>query len=124
MSRLVMLILRSDSQMLVRRIAREVPVWIADTPANAEIKASSAGHAELLLTWFPLKVGESLEHAASRIVVSLDDHYNEFSQQPGYDTLIVQGIDVSAMQMNSLKDLGFIDFEESRFGLIAYKAPL
>jgi len=120
MSRLVMLILRSDSQLLVRRIAREVPVWIADTPENAQLKASLAGDVGLV-TWFPLRSGESREHAAARIAASLDDHYNEYSQQPGYDTLVVQGVNLAAMPMDELRDLGFVDFEESRFGLVASK---
>ncbi|MGK6306014.1 RHS repeat-associated core domain-containing protein [Variovorax sp. DT-64] len=120
MSRFVMLVLQSDSQLFVRRIAREVPVWIADTQANAQIKASSTGDPEQM-TWFPLRAGESLEQAAARIAVSLDDHYNEHSQQPGYDTLVVQGVDAAAMPMDIFKDLGFVDFEESRFGLVASK---
>jgi hypothetical protein len=120
MTRLVMLILRSDSPLFVRRIAREVPVWIADTPENAQIKAGSDANIEPM-TWFPLKTGESLEHAAARIAVSLDDHYNEYSQQPGYDTLIVQGVSSEAMSMDTLKDSGFVNFEESRFGFVASK---
>ena len=120
MSQLVMLILRSDSPLFVKRIAREVPVWIADTPANAQVKAGLASDAGLV-TWFPLRAGESLEHAAARIAVSLDDHYNEYSQQPGYDTLVVQGVESAAMPMDELRDLGFVDFEESRMGLVAFK---
>ena len=120
MSRFVMLILQADSPLLVRRIAREVPVWIADTQANAQIKVNSTGDSEQM-TWFPLRAGESLEQAAARIAVSLDDHYNEYSQQPGYDTLVVQGVNAAAMPMDTLKDLGFVDFEESRFGLVASK---
>ena len=120
MSQLVMLILRSDSQLFVRRIAREVPVWIADTPANAQLKTHLAGDPGLV-TWFPIRAGESLEHAAARISVSLDDHYNECSQQPGYDTLIIQGVDAAAMSRKELKDLGFSHFEESQIGLVAFK---
>jgi hypothetical protein len=115
-----MLILRSDSQLFVRRIAREVPVWIADTQANAQIKAGLASDAEQV-TWFPLGEGESLDQAAARIAVSLDDHYNESSQRPGYDTLVVHGVNVAAMPLDTLKDLGFVEFEESRFGLVASK---
>lgn len=115
-----MLILRSDSPLFVRRIAREVPVWIADTPENAPIKAGSDGDIESM-TWFPLSTGESLEHAAARIAVSLDDHYSEYSQQPGYDTLIVQGVSSAAMPMDTFQDLGFVNFEESQFGLVVSK---
>lgn len=53
--------------------------------------------------------------------MSLDDHYNENSLQPAYGTLVMQGGNAAAMPMDTLKDLGFVDFEESRFGLVASK---
>jgi hypothetical protein len=120
MSRFVMLVLQTESPLFVKRIAREIPVWIADTQANAPIKASSTSESQQI-TWFPIRAGESLGQAAARIAGSLDDHYNENSQQPGYDTLVMQGVNLQAVPIDALKELGFVDFEESRFGLVAYK---
>ena len=122
MSSTVALILHMESVVAFEAIARSMPVWIAETPAHAQIKKSL----ELMIhplsvTWFPLREGERLDVAAVRISFSLDDHYNEQVQKEGYKFLLVFGAQYEKSMDAEFKELGFKRFEKTAFGFVAGK---
>lgn len=121
----VALVLDMSSLTLFEGLARCMPVWVADTPANAALREVwKADKQHLCVTWFPVHEGEELERAATRICFSLDDHYNELAQSEGYKTLLVFGVPYSFDMHADLVSVGFQHMESVSFGFVASKVPV
>lgn len=122
MSQLVVLVHESSALALVEKLSRQVPVWIADIPAHEQLKLrQKADDGSLQLTWFALRQGESLQDAAFRIVISLDQHYDENSQDVPYDVLWFVGLPSATEHLERLTPLGFKRIESAWNGWIAIK---
>ncbi|GAB2878617.1 hypothetical protein GCM10027277_54790 [Pseudoduganella ginsengisoli] len=99
-----------------------MPVWIIDSPQNraAVEKIRKAGVLdESGVTTFQPREGESLVMACERIVQSLDDHYNERSQTPGYSELAVIGVSLGEVSLRPFWELNFDEFVRTATGFIA-----
>jgi hypothetical protein len=59
--------------------------------------------------------------AVSQIVQSLDDHYNEHSQLPGYAELNVVGVQLDDVSLAPFSELSFSEFVRTPTGFIAKK---
>ena len=122
MASTVVLIMSTESVLLFESLARCTAVWVADTPANAALKYRlTTERKSLSITWFPVHPDEQLEAAAVRISFSLDDHFNEEAQQPGYRSLLVIGAQYKSSMNEKLAVLGFKHVEPTVFGFIAAK---
>ncbi|VTU20979.1 hypothetical protein H4CHR_00695 [Variovorax sp. PBS-H4] len=83
------------------------PLWIIESEANrGALKNSSSRNWPL--TWFPIRSGESATEVFARISYSLDQHHNEFAQDPPYDVLDVYGLPPNVDMLPSVRDLGFV----------------
>ena len=101
----------------------KIPVWIRRTNENDAFIKAAQQHAESgkLVTAFPAKEGESKRELVERILYTLDDHHNEHSHGETYDTLLVSGVTLQESALDSFRDLGFSEFDETEFGFIARK---
>ena len=101
-----------------------VPMWIIDSPQNRLVveKIRKAGLPEESdVTTFQTRKGESLVMACERIVLSLDDHYNEHSQTPGYTELNVIGVSLGDVSLRPFLELNFDEFARTTTGFTAKK---
>ena len=122
MAATVALIMNMQNELLFDGLARSMPVWVADTPANAPLKSRLVGERKSLsITWFPLRESETLTAAAIRILNSLDDHFDEQAQPVGYLTLICFGALYEASLSADLAHLGFTNVVPETFGFVASK---
>jgi hypothetical protein len=118
----VALFLQMESSVAFEAIARCMPVWVADIPANAHLRDSlRLTPSPPPATWFPLKDGETLDEAAVRIAFSLDDHHNDLAQKDGYRFLLVFGARYTKSMDTELRELEFKTFESTPFGFVAAK---
>jgi hypothetical protein len=105
-------------------LRERMPVWIIDSPQNrsavAKIRTSKSPE-ESEVTTFQTKDGESLAMACERIVQSLDEHYNEHSQTPGYTELNVIGVSLGDVSLSPFLQLNFDEFVRTATGFIAKK---
>ncbi|UMR30207.1 hypothetical protein MJ904_24975 [Massilia sp. MB5] len=102
-----------------------MPVWIIDSLQNraaVEKIRKSGVFDESEVTTFQTREGESLVMACERIVQSLDDHYNERSQTPGYSELAVIGVSLGEVSLRPFWELDFDEFLRTATGFIAKKA--
>jgi hypothetical protein len=106
------------------RLVARMPVWVVDSVANRTavdaIRKGESGN-DSDLTTFQARGGESLAAMCERIVQSLDDHYNEQSQSPGYAELNVIGVQLNEVSMPIFHELGFSEFSRTPGGFLAKK---
>ena len=122
MAHTVALVLSADSIALFERLARDIPVWVADTPEHLSFKDTlRQGEERPRVTWFPLREGEELERAAIRIIFSLDQHYDELSQEIGYEALWVVGVPCKPTYLTEIEQLGFVSVQPVLGGFLAMK---
>ncbi|WP_170146207.1 hypothetical protein [Acidovorax anthurii] len=122
MTKTVALVLSSDSPLMVEALALCMPIWIADVPENMVFKRLFLRNSgDVSITWFPVRQGEEMKSAASRIIFSLDDHYNEDAQSIGYQGLLVVGAPYEVGMNDEYAILGFKRLEATGFGFVAMK---
>jgi len=118
----VALILDTDFTKDLQKLASEMPVWIVKSHNNAvmvkELRLQSNSYQ---LTEVFSEQLESNSNVFYRIIDTLDEHHNEVSQDPPYNTLLVYGLDLEAIDINILRELGFIKFQKTEYGFIAIK---
>lgn len=103
-------------------ICKQMPVWIITSELNRPIIDVIRNSMESVdVTTFTAKDGETRATTCERIVASLDDHFNEYSQTPGYHELNVIGVPLEEVDTVHLKTLGFIEFISTRSGFITRK---
>lgn len=118
----VALVLDADFSTKLQSIALQMPVWIVHSTVNTVIvkELRSQNISYQLTEFFPEQL-ESKADLFHKIVYSLDEHHNELSQDPPYNTLLVYGLDLEAIDENVLKELGFCQLQKTEFGFIARK---
>ncbi len=90
-----------------------IPIWIveSDINCNYRLELRSSDRAANLcrsVTWFKSRHGEGSLALSLRMIPSLDDHYNEYSQRTPYSELHIYGLDSELGLTAALSDLGFI----------------
>ncbi len=119
------LILKQDFGENIVHFAERMPVWVIESEQNNVVidrlrKANMDG-AEFSITTFPARERESKEKCCERIVGSLDDHHNDFSQTPGYTELVVIGVFMNEVSQQPFLSLGFNRFLPTDAGFVAKK---
>ena len=103
-----------------------MPVWIVDSPQNQsvveKIRNTQSSNGVKIITTFPTRERESLGMVCERIVQSLDDHHNEYSQTPGYSELRVIGVSLGDVSLKPFLELNFDQFVQTATGFIARKS--
>lgn len=118
----VALVLDADFTKKLQSLALQMPVWIVNSPINTVIvKALRAQNSSYQLTEFFTDQFESKADSFHKIVDTVDEHHNELSQFPPYDTLLVYGLDIEDIDNNVLINLGFLQFQKTEYGFIARK---
>lgn len=121
-SRQVALVLDEKITEAIKSVVRGMPIWIIETPGNAEFVNHLRETSGDVVTTFPSKKGESRTDLAERIIYTLDEHHDEHSQDVPYDTLLVFGLNLAELKKEAFLDLGFSKFEETDFGFVARKS--
>lgn len=105
-------------------LQKSMPVWIVDSPQNQlfvdRIRLNRPAE-DAAVTVFQIRENELLSSVCERIVQSVDDHHNEFSQTPGYSELDVFGVSLADVSLRPFMELGFEEFVKSSTGFIARK---
>jgi hypothetical protein len=105
-------------------VGQVMPVWIIDSSENRPVVEQLRKNAHDLsqsITLFAAKKDEPIETACDRIVQSLDEHHNDFSQTPGYSWLRVIGVSLEEVNLKSFLDLNFDHFCLTSNGFLAKK---
>lgn len=121
-SRLVIIAFEPIQPALLERLGSVMPIWIVDSLSTQPIKRqSSEESSQALFTWFPVKKNESTTDALVRIAFSVDQHHDESSQQPAYDSLWVIGEVEQDRALMELASLGFISCNQVIGGTLFLK---
>ena len=119
----VALVFETDFSKELSKLASQISVWIVKSPINTPIvKELRLQDSRYNLTEFlvlPLEPKPNLFH---RIIYSLDEHHNQLSQDPPYNTLLVYGLGLESVDQNVLKELGFCQSTKTEYGFMAKKA--
>lgn len=95
------------------------PAWIASTP---EMRNTVRAATEIGLVVTELFTnGDTPSEWLFNHLDSVDQHHNEFGQQPPYSELLVFGVASSAEIMSWLKQFGFCEVNSEPFGFSARK---
>jgi hypothetical protein len=115
----VALVLAPASESTLRHLAPGTPAWVASTP-EMQSTLAAAKSAELVVTeLYPN--GSSPDQWLFNHLDSVDQHHNEFSQNPGYSELIVFGLPISPSITKLLQEFGFVHSASEPFGFSASK---
>lgn len=121
----VALVLDIDFTKKIAPLAEIMPIWIIDTPQNRiaveKIRNAVSSRSVEPITMFQSKPGESTEQSCERIVQSLDEHHNEYSQTPGYTELMIIGASLSKISLTPFLELEFNQFFSTETGFVAKK---
>jgi hypothetical protein len=122
MSEIVYLILGQPNKAALLKFVPNTPVWLEEClVSNLEI-AWPLNFSEFDLTTFPRRVNESDSELVGRIIYSLDQHFDEFSQTTPYTEVSVLGVSLGELKFNeNFERVGFVKFTETPFGFRAFK---
>ena len=124
-SQRVTLILDPNFGERIMNVSKSAPVWIVESDCNRQaVELARASSGSRGVTVFAAKSGESPKVTCERIVASLDDHFNECSQTPGYDQLEVLGLKLADVDLRHFQNLGFSGFSTTEAGFVASKSRL
>jgi len=116
----VAVVLAPSSKSELRAIPHGTPTWIASTP---ELQSTIALARRLGLTVTELfPNGTSAWEWLSNHLDSVDQHHNEFSQDPPYSKLLVFGVKLSAAVEPLLSPFGFSSATAEAYGFSAIKS--
>jgi hypothetical protein len=117
----VALVLAPASESTLRSLAAGTTAWIASTP-EMQPTIAAAKRAGLLVTELHPH-GSSPAQWLVNHLDSVDQHHNEFSQNPGYTELLVFGVPMSPSLTPLLQEFGFVSSSAESFGFCASKSP-
>jgi hypothetical protein len=125
----VHLIVAADYGELLRSLPVGEGAWVADTTANQPVikniwaaRSSGGGSNHLAgITSFQVASGSTPEDWLLGILDAVDLHHGEYSQTPPYSELRVVGTPLSPRLRAELAEFGFIRYEDSSDGFVAYK---
>ena len=108
--------------MKLERLTARMPVWLVATAENLQtlekVELCSKGYFDVT----PVYVnGNGAEEWFVNHVDTVDQHHNQFSQDPPYDTLHVVGCVLTERVRDELSALGFRNFASREGGFVATK---
>lgn len=103
-------------------LANQMPIWMADTPANhASLESlSSAQGSALNVTTFRVS-GDDVTRWCSGILPQVDLHHGEYSQTPAYTAVEVFGTAATAELRDAFSAYGFTISSERGDGFRAVR---
>lgn len=124
----VALVLDSAYGAEIISLCKAMPAWVIESPQNLAVieklrSATEEGMASTVTT-FPKRDDESLGAVCQRIVQSLDQHHDEYSQSPAYNELDVIGVSLGDISLAPFLDLGFSEFLQTSNGFVARKGSV
>ena len=99
----------------IEQLAREMPVWVVDTPVNRAAaeqfhrEGSSPTHRDGVTT-FKVDVSGTPNDWCRDILQAVDLHHGELSHDPPYGSVMVIGTDLSAELRMVFERYGFKEF--------------
>jgi hypothetical protein len=122
----VHLIVVSDYGERLRQLPTDEDAWVVDTPGNhaviQRIWADSPHRGSVGITSFKVAPNASAEDWALDVLGTIDMHHGQDSEPPLYSALRVVGVRLSPGVQPEFESYGFIKFEETPDGFIAYKS--
>ena len=115
----VTLILHSEYGLRALTHAREGPVWLVNSPHNAQ--AANAGRAEGLNVTLLTANGLSPEDWLLNHLETVDQHHNEHAEPIGYSELQVIGVGLTRRIEQYLPEFGFAHWALTVEGFMAKK---
>ena len=105
----------------IDELARRMPVWILNDPANSQAvaRARAAGAS---ITTFDRKPNESMQDLFLRTAYNIEEHHGTGAGSPSYDTLEVHGMPAASCPPRIQADLGFKTVTDAHWGFVARKA--
>jgi len=117
----VALIVSPTSVEQISKLAHEMPVWMSESLISGDALAEMRATSPFTVTTFSVSAGERAGDTVNRMVGDLDEHHCEVPQQPRYQTLRVVGARLDDVPLSSLRDLGFVRFDQTSEGFLAFK---
>ena len=117
----VALILKPVAESLLKQLPPLTATWIASNPEMQSTIAAAHSMGLEVTELFPN--GDTPAQWLSNHLDSLDQHYNQFSQQPPYSQLLVFGVSHSPSLLQFLSEFGFKTSHPTPFGFIVSKLP-
>ena len=125
----VHLIVAADYGEQLRSLPEGEGAWVADTTTNQPVIKSiwaarpvGGGRGYLAgITSFQVGVNEIPEDWLIGILYAVDLHHGHYSQTPPYSELRVVGASLSPRLRAELAEFGFVRYEDSSDGFVAYK---
>jgi hypothetical protein len=118
-SSVVTLLLAPAARQQLDVLPPQSAVWIASS-SHMHATLACARALELEVTeLFPR--GDTCEEWLFNHLDSLDQHHNDYSQQPGYSTLLVYGVTHTPAIALFLEQFGFVASKSEPFGFSATK---
>lgn len=105
----------------ISQLAHEMPVWIPESLASRDSLTAMRATAPFSVTTFRVNARERPCDTVNRILGDLDEHHCEVSQRPAYRLLHVIGADLDDALGVSLRNFGFVRFERTPEGFLAFK---
>ena len=105
----------------IEQLAQKMPIWVVDTPVNRAAaeqfwrKNSSFTHMQEVTT-FKVDLDGTPNDWCCAILLTVDLHHGEYSQNPPYRSVVVIGTDLSADLRAIFENYGFRDFREEGQG--------
>lgn len=115
------LVLTTDFGPRLEGLARRMPVWVVDTPANRAVAEMLWGRrdAEFDLTTFQVPADVAAEDWCLSMLHAIDRHHGEDAADSPYDSLVVIGAQLNPDIREALVGLGFEAFAPSPQGFRA-----
>ena len=126
---IVHLVVAADYGESLRSLPHNEAAWVADTPTNHPVIKSiwaSYPREEYCgyptgITSFQVVADKTPEDWVIGVLGDIEQHHDEYSQTPPYSVLRVVGISLSPQLRVELDECGFVRYEDSFDGFIAYK---
>jgi len=121
-SRTVAFVLDPRIGIALKRLATRMPVWLVASSENLRAIEKVEGCPRVRCDVTPVYVnGNGAEEWLVNHVDTVDQHHNQFSQDPPYDTLEVVGCVLTERVRDTLSGLGFRNFASRKGGFVASK---
>jgi hypothetical protein len=126
--RIVFLLLDKNCRERAVHLTELAHVWLLDSELNADsVHAPKQTQGGSKTNFLPgslilfMAHGVEPEDWAISVLQSIDEHHNEFSSIGPYCALVIEATKSSDRVLEVLRELGFVTFRDTHFGLVAEK---
>jgi hypothetical protein len=109
------------SEQRIYELAQRMPVWVAERLVSEQSIAKIRAATHHSVTTFDVHRGEAPGATVGRVLLEIDEHHGEVSQEKPYQRVEVVGAELSELLKNSMRSLGFLRFDRTDDGFVAHK---